>query len=392
MANAASVSELYKRSFGTDFQLFRSPGRINLIGEHTDYNLGYVLPAAIDKAIYMAIGARSDDTVELLSADFDYTHSVSLDDVQPAWKLWPNYILGVIAEFKKAGKFMRGFNIVFGGDIPLSAGMSSSAAICTGAAFAINTLFDCGYSKLELAKLAVAAEHNYLKVRCGLMDPYVNLFGKENALVKLNCKTEEHEYIPFNNDAIEIVLFNTGVRHNFIKLASVFDERRMQCQAGLDILQRHNPAIETVSQANKALLDALIKPYDESVYRRCLYVVEETNRVEAVSKAFISGDFMAAGRHLYAGHDGLKNLYEVSCEETDFLVEHVKQLNNVLGARMMGAGFGGCTINLIVSGTSEEVVANVKAAYKERFKKDLKVYHTSIGNGTEELKAIIPAV
>jgi galactokinase len=386
MANPSAVSDLYKDTFGTDFRLFRSPGRINLIGEHTDYNLGLVLPAAIDKAIYIAVGKRTDNTVQLLSADFNYTHSESLDDIKPAWKLWPNYILGVIEEFKKAGKCIAGFNIVFGGDIPLSAGMSSSAAICAGTAFALNTLFNCGYSKLELAKLAVAAEHNYIKVRCGLMDPYVNLFGRKNTLVKLDCKSETHEYIPFDADSIQFVLFNTGVRHNFIKLSAAFDERRMQCKAGLDIIQQLHPEIKILSQANNAMLDSILKSYDEKVYKRCLYVFEESHRVEAVCSALKAGDFNSVGRHLLDGHEGLQNLYEVSCDETDFLVNQVKDLDGVLGARMMGAGFGGCTLNLIKTEAVEEVIAAIRPLYKERFGNGLKIYHTHISDGTSELE------
>lgn len=386
MAYPGAVSELYKDAFGANFRLFRSPGRINLIGEHTDYNLGLVLPAAIDKAIYIAIGKRTDNTVQLLSADFDYTHSESLDDLKPAWKLWPNYILGVTEEFKKAGKCIDGFNIVFGGDIPLSAGMSSSAAICAGTAFALNVLFDCGYSKLELAKLAVAAEHNYIKVRCGLMDPYVNLFGRKSTLVKLDCKSETHVYIPFDADSIRFVLFNTGVRHNFIKLSTAFEERRMQCKAGLDIIQKLYPEIKILSQANKTLLHSVLRSYDEKVYKRCLYVFEESLRVEAVCSALEEGDFNSVGRHLLDGHDGLRNLYEVSCDETDFLVDKVKDLDGVLGARMMGAGFGGCTLNLIKTEAVEDVIAAIGPLYKERFGKQLKIYHTLISDGTSELE------
>ena len=218
------------------------------------------------------------------------------------------------------------------------------------------------------------------------MDPYVNLFGRKSTLVKLDCKSETHVYIPFDADSIRFVLFNTGVRHNFIKLSEAFDERRMQCKAGLDIIQKLYPEISILSQATKTLLDSALRSYDEKVYKRCLYVFEESRRVEAVCSALEAGDFNSVGRHLLDGHEGLRNLYEVSCDETDFLVDQVKGLDGVLGARMMGAGFGGCTLNLIKTEAVEEVIAAIRPLYKERFGNHLKVYHTLISDGTSELE------
>ncbi|MBC7914271.1 MAG: galactokinase, partial [Pyrinomonadaceae bacterium] len=207
MGNLDSVANLYRQKYNSDLSLFRSPGRVNIIGEHTDYNLGSVLPGAINKYIYLAIGKRDDDNISIDAADYDDHYSVSLLKLEPAWKMWPNYVLGVISEFQKAGKNLSGVNIVFGGDIPLSAGMSSSAAICSATAFALNKTFNTGYSLLELAKIALVAEHKYLGV---------NLFGKEGNVVKFNCKTEEYQFIPFDAPDIKIVLFDTGVKHNLI--------------------------------------------------------------------------------------------------------------------------------------------------------------------------------
>ncbi len=385
MANLNEVSSRYEKLFGKAPLLVRSPGRINLIGEHTDYNLGCVLPAATDKCIYLALGSRTDQTIELVSADFDYTFTAALNTLEPAWKLWPNYILGVINEFKNLGRQIYGVNIVFGGNIPLSAGMSSSAAICSGTAYALNKLFGWGLSKLELAKIAVSAEHNYLGVKCGLMDPYVNLFGKEGNLVKLNCKTEEHEYIPFKADGVRIVLLDTGIRHNFIKLSEAFNALRLECQNGLEIIQKHAPHITCLPEVKQEMLDQLVKPENEIAYKRCLYIVQETERLENVCQDLKNNNFRAVGKRLFESHEGLKNLYEISCDECDFLVDLAKQMPAVLGARMMGAGFGGCTINLIESDAVEEVIETAKLRYKERFDRQLKVYHTSIGNGTEEV-------
>ena len=387
MATLSKVNEQYSNLFGTAAMLLQSPGRINLIGEHTDYNLGCVLPAAIDKYIFMAIGTRADDAINLVSADFDDQYSASLDKLEPAWKLWPNYILGVINEFKNAGKYVGGINLVLGGDIPISAGMSSSAAICTGTAFALNKLFNAGFTKLELAKIAVAAEHNYLKVKCGLMDPYVNLYGKERSFVKLNCRTEEHQYVPFDNDQIKIVLFNSGVRHNFIKLASAFDTLREHCATGLALIQKHAPHISSLPEVPKAMLE-ILKPHDQDVYKRCLYIVEESERLERLCDDLMTGDFKSAGQRLFESHEGLRNLYQISCEECDFLVDTVKEIPGVLGARMMGAGFGGCTINLVESEAVDEVIKRVKGRYNGSFAKDVKVYHASIGSGTEEVSLV----
>ena len=387
MGNLKTIAELFRNKYDSEPLLIRSPGRVNIIGEHTDYNLGSVLPGAIDKYIYLAIGTRADDEINIDAADYGDQYSASLIKLEPAWKLWPNYVLGVISEFQKAGKYLTGVNIVFGGDIPLSAGMSSSAAICSATAFALNQLFNSGYSKLELAKIAQAAEHNYLGVKCGLMDQYVNLFGKEGHLVKLNCKTEEHVYIPFNAPHIKIVLFDTGVRHNLMKLTAAFDNLRKQCQAGVEMVQKHVSQVNGLPDITEQMLSQYVKPFDETVYKRCLYVVQEIARIEQICNNLKDDNFNAVGQRLYENHEGLKNLYEISCDESDFLVDTTKQMTEILGSRMMGAGFGGCTINLVNSDTAEETIAFVKNKFKEKFNKDLKVYIASIGNGTEVVAA-----
>lgn len=385
MGNLKSVADFYKNKYNSVPLLIRSPGRVNLIGEHTDYNLGSVLPGAINKYIYFAIGARDDNQINIDASDYSDTYSASLDKLEPAWKLWPNYVLGVINELKKAGKVITGLNIVFGGDIPLSAGMSSSAAITSATAFSLNKLFHLGYSKLELAKIAVAAEHNYLGVHCGLMDPFVNLHGKEGNLIKLNCNTEQYAFVPFKADDIQIILFDSGVKHNIIKLTAAFNERRNQCQHGLALVKEHFPEVKSLSDVDEQMLLKYVKPVDEIAYKRCLYVVQENARLEAICDDLEQHNFEAAGRRMFENHEGLKNLYEVSCDECDFLVETTKNIDGVLGSRMMGAGFGGCTINLVKSNVADEVIDRVKKAYLEKFQTSLKVYNASIGNGTEEV-------
>lgn len=384
MGKPEKIAELYQQMHKSEPLMVRSPGRVNIIGEHTDYNLGPVLPAAINKYMYLAVGTRTDSEINIYAADYSDQFSASLIKLEPAWKLWPNYLLGVINEFQKAGKTMTGINIVFGGDIPLAAGLSSSASITCATAFALNQLFDFGFSKLEIAKIAQAAEHNYVGVHCGLMDQFASLFGKEGHLIKLNCSTEEHYYIPFTAKDIKIVLFDTGIKHHLV--TSAYNERREQCQNGVALVKKHEPQVNGLPDITEDMLNKYVKPVSDVVFRRCLYVIQEIERLEKVCKALETDDFEAVGKHMFDTHYGLKDLYEVSCDECDFLVETTQQIKGVLGSRMMGAGFGGCTINLIKSDLADAISEQVKNEYRARFKKELKVYHTSIGNGTEEVK------
>ncbi|MBC7915295.1 MAG: galactokinase, partial [Pyrinomonadaceae bacterium] len=274
----------------------------------------------------------------------------------------------------------------------LSAGMSSSAAICSATAFALNKIFNTGYSLLELAKIALVAEHKYLGVNCGLMDQFVNLFGKEGNLVKINCKTEEHQYIPFNAPDVKIVLFDTGVKHNLITLGGAFKDRRKQCQIGIELVKAAIPEVNDLTDINEEMLLKYVKPVDEQAYNRCLYIVQENERVEQVCKDLTNNDFRAVGQRMFANHYGLKNLYEVSCIECDFLVDTTKNIPGVLGSRMMGAGFGGCTINLIENSNADSIIKSVKDVYRKQFTKDLKVYTAAIGNGTHEVECVLNTV
>ncbi|MBC8051604.1 MAG: galactokinase [Sphingobacteriaceae bacterium] len=384
MGSLKTILDLYKEKHNSEPLLIRSPGRVNIIGEHTDYNLGSVLPAAINKYIFIAIGKRIDDEINIYAADYTDSYSGTLSSLEKAWKLWPNYILGVINEIKKDGKNLSGVNIVFGGDIPLAVGLSSSAAITCAAAFALNQLFALGYSKLELAKIGQMSEHNFVGVNCGLMDQYVSLFGKEGHLLKLNCRTNEHQYIPYPENNIEIVLFDSNVKHHLV--SSAYNERREECQKGLDLVKAQVPGVTALPDITEEMLNKYVKPVDEIAYKRCLYVIQEIDRLEKVCKDLESEDFEALGQRLFETHNGLQNLFEVSCDECDFLVETVKQDLNVLGARMMGGGFGGCTINLIYKEAVEQVTEKLRNEYKAKFNKDLKVYTATIGNGTEEVK------
>jgi len=365
----------------------KSPGRINLLGEHLDYNSGTVLPAAIDRYIYLAIGARQDDVINVYALDFNDEVSTSLSGLKAAWKLWPNYVLGVIQEFKNLGKQLSGMNIVISGDIPLAGGMSSSAALGCAAAFAINELFELNFTRVELARIAQKSENDFVGVKCGIMDQYASLFGKENRFIKLNCDTLQHEYVPFESDELEFVLFDSGVKHHLI--SSEYNVRRQECQQGLDAIKAKLPQVTKFTDLSEKDVVQFKGQLPEKVYNRCLYVVQEIKRVELACSALIGGDFERLGALMSLTHEGLKDLYEVSCAECDFLVNTVEKSEGVLGARMMGAGFGGCIICLVKKSSAEAVIAHTKAAYKQQYGKEPKVYHTAISDGSAIAEGVI---
>jgi len=378
------ISQKFVELHHSEPLIFKSPGRINIIGEHTDYNAGKVLPAAIDKNIYMAVGFRDDDEINLYAADYADQCVAHLHDLKPAWKLWPNYSLGVINEITKRGFELRGLNIVFGGDIPLAVGLSSSAAITCATVFALNYLFSFNLPRLDMAKIAQAAEHHFVGVHCGLMDQFASLYGKTGNLIKLDCKTNDYQYIPFLPEDFKLVLFDTGIKHHLV--SSAYNERRQECETGLALVMEHQPEVEDMSQVTENMLYNHVKPVNETVFKRCLYVIQENRRLEDACLAIQNEDFELLGKRMFETHEGLKTLYEVSCAECDFLVDLCHKSPYVLGARVQGGGFGGCIINLIKNEQAEEVSELAKTQYKARFGKDLKVYNVFPSNGTRLIK------
>lgn len=363
-----------------------SPGRINLIGEHTDYNNGLVLPAAIDKYIVLSISKREDNEVHIFSQDYQHSHITSLSDIQNSNKLWPNYLLGVINHIQNKYKSIAGINIVFGGNIPQGAGLSSSAAVECATAFAINSLFNLDLNPLELARIAQTAENEFVGVQCGLMDQFASTFGKENKLIKLDCETYDYKFIPFDNKDYSLVLFDTQVKHSLA--SSAYNERRNQCEYGVQLIQKHNPKIKSLRQVNQEMLDNFVKPVDKIVYNRCEFIIQEIKRVEDSCEDLLKENYIQFGNRMFQTHDGLKNQYEVSCDELDFLVDQVKNHPEVLGARMMGGGFGGCTINLIENESIERIANSTAKAYEQSTGKPMKVYPVSIVDGTRLIKVV----
>ncbi len=368
------------KQFVTDNTIVvRSPGRINLIGEHTDYNNGFVLPAAIDKAVYVTIEQVSGTKLFLHSVDFNETVEIELNAIKPLPGHWSTYILGVADQFLQKGKQIGGFKLNIYGDVPLGAGLSSSAAVECAVAFALNKLLNAGFSRKELALIAQAAEHTYAGVKCGIMDQFASLFGKKDHVIRLDCRSLEYEYFPLELGEYVIVLFDTMVKHSLA--SSEYNIRRSQCEEGVMLIGQNYPSVHSLRDATVEMVNECIGEF-ETAHRRCKYVVEEIDRLQKGCKDLEKGDLKAFGQKMYATHEGLSKDYEVSCKELDYLVEYVKQYDMVIGARMMGGGFGGCSINIIKKDFVEGLVNDLTVAYLKNMGKELKHYMVNIEDGT----------
>jgi galactokinase len=374
------IEEAFKVHFKEQPLLVRSPGRVNLIGEHTDYNMGYVLPAAIDKAIYFAITPRHDRVCHIISFDLEDEYQCTLDDLQFTKKGWPNYLMGVIDQFMKARYHLQGFNCVFGGDIPIGAGLSSSAALEAGLAFALNYMFELHIEDLKLVQLAKKAENEFVGVRCGIMDQYINIFGETDKVLRIDCRSLEYKYYPFVHPTVSIVLFDTRVSHSLA--SSEYNRRREECSDGVAVIKRYYPEVSSLRDVSIEMLEGCKAKMDATIYKRCKYVVEENDRVLKACRALEAGELRTFGSYMNQSHDGLSRDYEVSCRELDFLITLVKEKPQVYGSRMMGGGFGGCTINLIETSEIQDLSQYVAAKYKQEFGIDMKTYITAIGAGT----------
>ncbi|HEY0899127.1 MAG TPA: galactokinase, partial [Sphingobacteriaceae bacterium] len=365
-------------------QVFRSPGRVNLIGEHTDYNNGFVLPAAINKELYFAISPNTLGVSRIHAYDLDKSAEIDLENIQPSDQQWQNYLLGVLAQFKKQALPIRNFDLVYGGNIPIGAGMSSSAAVECGLAFGLNHIFKLNIDKFTLAKMGQKAEHEYAKVMSGLMDQFANLFGKAKHVVKLDCRSLEYQYYPFDLKDYRIVLCDTKVKHSLA--SSEYNNRRKECEEGVAILTRHDARIQSLRDVTPAFLEQHKAELPTIVYRRCVYVVNEIQRVQEACLDLENNDLEAFGKKMYETHDGLQQDYEVSCEELDFLVDRTRDNEAVLGARMMGGGFGGCTINLVKQDALDRFIEDISQAYFQHFNVQPETYITEIVDGTSIYK------
>ena len=376
-----NIRNKFKELFGQNPLITRSPGRINMIGEHLDYNMGFVLPAAINKAIWLGIHKRDDDTICMHSLDYNDDFHTSIDAISPSGKLWPDYILGVVKQIQKKHKLSHGFNLVFGGDIPPGAGLSSSAALECATAFALNELFILDYEKMDLVKIGQAAENEFVGVKCGIMDQFASVFGKKEHLIRLDCRSLEYVYVPFHARNIKILLFDTRVKHSLAD--SAYNERREQCEKGVSLIQKYHTEVKSLRDASQEMLETCVKAVDETVYNRCTYVVSEIKRLLNGCIDLEKDDLISFGKRMFETHAGLKDLYEVSCTELDLLVDLVKDNPDVLGARMMGGGFGGCTINLVRAEAASAIIKKVSDTYLSDTGTEMLVYEVGIEDGTE---------
>jgi galactokinase len=376
-----TVKKIFVERFHTEPLIVRSPGRVNIIGEHTDYNDGFVLPGAINKYIYIAVSGRDDGLVHLYAGDFKEAYTCSIGAIAPAKQIWPNYILGVVDQLKKNGFKLPGFNAVVDGDVPIGAGLSSSAAVECATLFALNELFQLKLDKMQMVKLAQQAEHAFAGVKVGIMDMFASMFGKKDHVIKLDCRSLQYEYVPFHLQGIKIVLLNTNVKHS---LASTeYNTRREECEQGVRWVGEHHPAIKSLRDVNMQMLDEFVLPKDKLIYKRCKYIVEEINQLLEACEDLKRDDITALGKKMFHTHDGLSSAYEVSCKELDFLVDKVKDNKSVLVVRMMGGGFGGCKINLIQEDAINDLVAELSEAYEHEMQLPLTPYISEIDDGTK---------
>ncbi len=361
----------------------RSPGRVNIIGEHTDYNDGFVLPASINMYAYVAVDKSRDGKIHLYSSEYKQQFVTDKSNVGCKLNSWTDYVLGIVDQLKKNGHDIGGFNLLLGGNLPIGAGMSSSAAVECAVIFALNELFHLKLEKIDMVKLAQKAEHHFTGVQCGIMDMFASMFGKKGQVIKLDCRSLEYEYVPFDLKGIKIVLFNTNVKHSLA--ATAYNERRQQCERGVAWVKESFPEVNSLRDVSMDMLQENVATRDALIYQRCKYVVDENLRLLQACEDLENGDVKALGKKMFQTHEGLSKEYEVSCKELDFLVNSVKDNPDVLGARMMGGGFGGCTINLVREEAIPVLAERLKKEYFNALGLTLTVYTGQIENGTEKI-------
>lgn len=375
------TTSFFENTFGSKPEkIVLSPGRINIIGEHIDYNDGFVLPAAIDRIVCFAFEKSHSNQSKIIAIDLDdsfeidCTNSMELND-----KVWTNYIRGVVHQLQIKGFQFEGFNCVFSSNIPVGSGLSSSAALECGFLFGLNELFQLQIKPVDIALTGQSAEH-WVGINCGIMDQFSSVMGLENKVIKIDCRTLEYEYHEADFNDYSLILFDSNVKHAL--MTSAYNQRREQCEEGISILKNNFPEIRSFRDCTEAHLHSLKDKMSEDVYKRSLFAVKEIKRVALACDALDSGNIETLGQLMFETHEGLSKDYEVSCPELDMIVDTLKQEKAVIGSRLMGGGFGGCTINLIKKGQEETIKTKLSALYFDRFGIELKIYEVKIGNGT----------
>ena len=371
------IKQEFAKRFGEGGTMYASAGRINLIGEHTDYNGGFVFPGAIDKCIAAQIKENGTDKVRVYSIDIDDYAEFGLNEEDAPKAQWARYIFGVCRETIKRGFVVKGFDTVFAGNVPLGAGLSSSAALESCFAFAMNDMFNENkIDKFELARIGQSTEHNYCGVNCGIMDQFASVFGKNNCLMRLDCRSMEFQYFPFEPKGYKLVLVDSVVKHELVD--SPYNKRRQSCERVAATI-----GVETLRDAEMADLEKVKSQISEEDYCRAKYVIEEKQRVLDVCDALQAGDYDTVGDRMYKTHEGMSKLYEVSCEELDYLNDIAKECG-VTGSRIMGGGFGGCTINLVKDELYDNFIAVAKAKFNEKYGHEPKIYDVVISDGAHK--------
>lgn len=358
-----------------------SPGRINIIGEHTDYNNGFVLPTAIDKKIRFKFKINdTPSTCNVYSTNFNSQFSFDLNEVKPSEQQWENYILGVIYEIQQLSNKLDGFDCVLDSNIPIGSGISSSAALECGLAYGLNELFNLGFSKLDLVKIGQRAEHNYVGTKCGIMDQFASVMSKAGHVILLDCQSLEYHYVPIQIEPYKILLLNTNVSHNLA--SGEYNVRRKQCEDGVKIISKKYVEVNSLRDVSPEMLHEFKNELDEITFNRCSYVVNEKVRVLNTVEALKSNKLNIVGENMYKTHEGLSKLYEVSCPELDFLVDFSRSYDKVIGARVMGGGFGGCTINIVHKNFIEQFTNEASEAYFKKFNIKLTAFEAMPSQGT----------
>ena len=384
MSLKEKISQKFQELFNTTGVFFASPGRINLIGEHTDYNGGFVFPGAIDKGMIAEIKPNGTGKVRAFAIDLNDYAEFGLTEEDAPKASWARYIFGVCREIIKRGGNIQGFDTVFAGDVPLGAGMSSSAALESTYAFALNELFDLNIDKFELAKIGQSTEHNYCGVNCGIMDQFASVFGQKGHLIRLDCRSLEYKYYPFDPEAAgyKLVLLDSVVKHELA--SSAYNKRRQSCENVVAAIKRNHPEVDFLRDADMDMLNEVKADVSAEDYMRAEYVIEEIQRVLDVCDALEKGDYETVGEKMYGTHHGMSKLYEVSCEELDFLNDIAKECG-VTGSRVMGGGFGGCTINLVKADKYDAFVEKAFADYTKKLGHAPKLYDVVISDGARRL-------
>lgn len=376
-----TTTAFFEKTLGnTPQKIVLSPGRINIIGEHVDYNDGYVLPAAIDKIICFAFEKTNSKTSKIVAIDLGESFEINVEEpLALNDAIWTNYFRGVLQQLQNKGIAIEGFNCVFSSNIPVGSGLSSSAALECGFLYGLNELFHLNIKPVDIALMGQSAEH-WVGINCGIMDQFASVMGKENQVIKIDCRTLEYEYHKADFSEYSLVLFDSNVKHSLF--SSAYNQRRQECEEGVAILTAHFPEMTSFRDCTEAQILSIKDKMTEDVFKRSYFAIKEIKRVTLACEALDRGDILTLGQLLFDTHEGLSKEYEVSCAELDMIVDTLKKEPAVVGSRVMGGGFGGCTINLIKKGEEEAIRMKLAQLYQATFGIELKTYEVTISNGT----------